>query len=257
MSPSPSQHVVRQAFRYASICFTHQPESGGVIPPNIGPRGRDWWYNASNESGLFYYDYFIQQSMPYFIKGESPPWCVSEIFQLQNTCYTVESSPDQSFEMVSAGYSGKELSTNTRCYFGIYIAGQTLEFLQSSTRIFYTMPFIVSSNDGQGQFPIFMFDVFFIMQDGWTPRPTYSSPGQIAVQVGSLAFSNDGGVEIQTAIGTIGNSLAIAKQLGYSTAFFAIRPNPIMLSQFPEMGVEIKWDYFSYKTNMYLCYYSK
>jgi len=73
MGPSLKQLAVRQAFKYCVDCFEMQPPTGGVEPPDKGPRGRDWWYDHSGDQ--WYYNYFIQQSMGSFLVGGAPIWC--------------------------------------------------------------------------------------------------------------------------------------------------------------------------------------
>ena len=75
MSPSPGQSRVRAAFKSAALCFAKQPDTDGAEPPSVGYRGRDWWYDQSQSSGLFYYDYFMQQTIPIFLDNLIPDWC--------------------------------------------------------------------------------------------------------------------------------------------------------------------------------------
>ncbi len=74
-TPSPDQLKVRAAFSKCVDCFNKSPWSGGAEPPALGHRSREWWYNASLGSGLWYYDYFIQQSWQTFFDGNTPDWC--------------------------------------------------------------------------------------------------------------------------------------------------------------------------------------
>ena len=74
-TPSAAQSKVRDAFKMSCNCFRRQPDSGGVVPPSLGPRDRSWWYNAAVGSGLWYYDYFIQKTLPFFYAGIIPDWC--------------------------------------------------------------------------------------------------------------------------------------------------------------------------------------
>lgn len=74
-SPSGAQRLVRRAFRYCVDCYNAQPYSGGVTPPAEGPRNRSWWYDQAVGSGLWYYDYFIQQTWSGFYAGQIPVWC--------------------------------------------------------------------------------------------------------------------------------------------------------------------------------------
>jgi len=74
-SPSPAQQEVRKAFKKCVDCFNVQPYSGGATPPDLGPRNRSWWYAAAAGSGLWYYDYFIQQTWAPFYEDTPPDWC--------------------------------------------------------------------------------------------------------------------------------------------------------------------------------------
>lgn len=68
------QLSVWEIFLECIECFGRQPEEGGVEPPEIGPRNRSWWYTAAIDSGLFYYTYFMGQTLPYRFAGEYPDW---------------------------------------------------------------------------------------------------------------------------------------------------------------------------------------
>lgn len=74
-TPSAAQRLVRAAFKKCVNCFALQPKTGGVEPPAIGPRNRSWWYDQAETSGLWYYDYFIQQTWPGFYQDTPPDWC--------------------------------------------------------------------------------------------------------------------------------------------------------------------------------------
>jgi len=78
-SPSGAQLEVRAAFKSCIKCYNNSPRTGGVVPPDIGYRSRAWWFNAAAGSGLWYYDYFISQTWPYFYGGITPDWCGEEI----------------------------------------------------------------------------------------------------------------------------------------------------------------------------------
>lgn len=75
-SPSIDQLEVREAFSKCVDCYNKSPRTGGVTPPTPGYRSRAWWYNAAAGSGLWYFDYFIQQSWATFFAGNTPDWCV-------------------------------------------------------------------------------------------------------------------------------------------------------------------------------------
>jgi hypothetical protein len=69
------QRNVRFIFKQCTKCFKRQPYDGGVTPPAIGPRSRTWWFDEAIESGLWYYDYFMQQSLNTYFSGIIPEWC--------------------------------------------------------------------------------------------------------------------------------------------------------------------------------------
>ena len=72
---TPTQHEVRQIFKECANCFNMQPHSGGAIPPATGPRNRAWWYSQAAGSGLWYYDYFMQQTLNSRFSDIIPNWC--------------------------------------------------------------------------------------------------------------------------------------------------------------------------------------
>ncbi len=57
-------------------CFNKQPEDGGVEPPTLGYRNRSWWYTDAGGSGLWYYTYFIKQTIIKYLTGVTPLWCM-------------------------------------------------------------------------------------------------------------------------------------------------------------------------------------
>ena len=93
-SPSGAQQAVRDAFEKCVDCYNKSPKTGGVEPPNIGYRSREWWYAAAGGSGLWYFDYFIQQSWSTFFGGGAPKWC-GEIVTAD--AGSLESQPDTNY----------------------------------------------------------------------------------------------------------------------------------------------------------------
>lgn len=71
-SPTAAQRATRDIFIKCKNCFNSQPKSGGVTPPTLGPRNREYWYTSSGGSGLFYYDYFMQQTLSTWFGAGSP-----------------------------------------------------------------------------------------------------------------------------------------------------------------------------------------
>lgn len=76
MSPSGAQRHVRKSFKSCCNCFGAQPMSGGEEPAGTGPYSREWWYTTAGPSGLWYYDYFMQQSLNKYLDNEVPKWCL-------------------------------------------------------------------------------------------------------------------------------------------------------------------------------------
>lgn len=73
--PSDEQIAQRIKFSRACKCFNRQTHTGGATPPALGPRNRSWWYDQSAGSGLFYFDYFMQQTLNAFSLSDSADWC--------------------------------------------------------------------------------------------------------------------------------------------------------------------------------------
>jgi hypothetical protein len=94
--PSMRQWAHREVFKYCVECFNRQPKTGGVEPPEIGPRNRSWWYDAAAESGIWYYDYFMQQTIWSVIDNIEPDWCKSWLPVIGDT-YISEQYPDEKF----------------------------------------------------------------------------------------------------------------------------------------------------------------
>jgi len=92
--PSTKQEYIRSMFKLSSRCFNIQPTTGGATPPDEGPRNRSWWYTAAGASGLWYYDYFIQQTINKYLSGAIPEWCY-----LKHTTYPL-------YSKYSRGYYG-------------------------------------------------------------------------------------------------------------------------------------------------------
>ena len=72
---SEAQWLVRRHFARSVYFWRLQPQTGGATPPDFGPRARTWWYTDAIGSGLWYYDYYIQQTMNAFLADTVPDWC--------------------------------------------------------------------------------------------------------------------------------------------------------------------------------------
>lgn len=111
-TPSGLQILVRHAFKKCVLCYNNQPYSGGVTPPAIGPRNRSWWYNDAASSGLWYFDYFIQQSWPPFFSVSPPDWC--RLLDLEDTFVATGNTwnPNANYSTNTSIRIGKKIDSN-------------------------------------------------------------------------------------------------------------------------------------------------
>ena len=82
-TPSAAQLYVRNIFLRAISYFHAQPPTGGWDGESVGPRGRDWWYEQSEGSGLYYYNYFMKLTLTLLFAGTLPMWAVVAATELQ------------------------------------------------------------------------------------------------------------------------------------------------------------------------------
>ena len=113
-TPSKAQRLVRRAFKRSCNCYNIQPYEGGVTPPAIGPRNRSWWHDQAGGSGLWYYDYFIQQTWNDFYANTPPNWC--KLLATEDT-YVDEYYPNNNFSTLPFVYVNKETNENYIAYF--------------------------------------------------------------------------------------------------------------------------------------------
>jgi len=92
--PSAKQLAIRAAFSRCVQCYNNQPATGGATPPALGPRNRSWWFSDAIGSGLWYYDYFIQQSWQTYFDGDTPDWCKNI---LESDVYVNQGQPDENY----------------------------------------------------------------------------------------------------------------------------------------------------------------
>jgi len=95
---SPAQIMQRSVFVSAVNCFNKQPATGGAEPPDTGPRNRSWWYSQSLGSGLFYYNYFMQQTINSILGGSAPDWCKIPITTF---CWILSNVPNNNYSASS------------------------------------------------------------------------------------------------------------------------------------------------------------
>jgi len=101
-----AQRVIRARFQNCVSCFNAAPFSGGVEPPDKGPRSRQWWY--SQAGAMWYYNYFIQQSMNTYLAGSTPDWCRSAV---ANETYVDSLYPNNNYLSSSYMYVSKDDDT--------------------------------------------------------------------------------------------------------------------------------------------------
>jgi hypothetical protein len=92
--PSLLQIYVRDIFKTCVDCFNAQPYTGGVTPPDWGPANRSYWYDQAEGSGLWYFDYFMQQTLDAYFGYTIPTWCKN---LLSITNYVHSGLPDNNF----------------------------------------------------------------------------------------------------------------------------------------------------------------
>lgn len=80
------QQLVRKIFLSATDCFQAQLKYHEITNPDLGFKSRGQWYNASLGSGLFYYTYFMRETLNImfgplihdkypFAFRQTPNWC--------------------------------------------------------------------------------------------------------------------------------------------------------------------------------------
>jgi hypothetical protein len=77
MSASLEQLKVRNAFKTGCDCWQHQTKTGQTPPPGASYKTREYWYTSSIGSGLFYYDYFMKNTLPDLNDLIIPTHCIS------------------------------------------------------------------------------------------------------------------------------------------------------------------------------------
>ena len=82
---SAARRAQREIFIKSKDCYNCQPYTGGITPPGWGPRNRSWWYDDALGSGLWYYDYFMQQTMNELLGSGVPYWCKAHLDSFQKT----------------------------------------------------------------------------------------------------------------------------------------------------------------------------
>ena len=91
---SNAQFEHRKIFRRSCDCYNLQLKTHVIIDPAFGPKSRGYWFDKALGSGLWYYDYFMQQTVNTFIATGTPDYCKKLIladssvwYQFPNTNY--------------------------------------------------------------------------------------------------------------------------------------------------------------------------
>jgi len=108
---SHKQIITRQIFTSCVECFRRQLNYEAITNPAIGYKSRGYWYQAATSSGLWYYDYFMQQTLnvmfgpqPHdkypFPNQQTPPWCAENLYA-ERWLYTPMAPDDFIFSLHS------------------------------------------------------------------------------------------------------------------------------------------------------------
>jgi len=171
---TPGQHTVRTAFQQCANCFNIQPYSGGETPPAIGPRNRSWWFAAAAGSGLWYFDYFMQQSLNIKLPGGVPDWCQA---YLAGAVQIDESRPNTNFH--SETYPGIRWFTGSHLEYFVKPLFPDIRTPQNATLYIYLRS---SINNEDKQYKTSVLGVYRILEDWspttltWNNRPSSAGP---------------------------------------------------------------------------------
>lgn len=255
MSPSIGQKIVRQAFKNCVSCFNFQPQEGGATPPNNGPRSRESWFEAAEESGLWYYDYFIQQSMPYFLAGQAPPWCISGPINFNNAGSSRSTIPDSFLSLGSYAFSGKSADMKDRAYLSIDISALTEEDVNLARGLLFSLtwqdqcavePFIL---------PYLKYDVLWLDNDGFPAGLSWNSPGNLVPLGEIFAFPNTLEEANQVNFFPLSGGIKAAKAKGYSNFCLCVKYSGENLPGEPDCYITILTSYTDPHSQAYLIYY--
>lgn len=132
-----AQKAHRKVYKQCVACYNNQPYSGGVTPPTTGFRNRSWWYNAAIGSGLWYFCYFMRQTINAFLAGGPVDWCsqltakdtnvrshmTNSKFGTNTTMITIKDVDKEIWIIVS-----KESANHTRLHLKISNAGYIAKY---------------------------------------------------------------------------------------------------------------------------------
>lgn len=81
----PGPATARSVIQRIADIWELQPPTGGVTPPQTGPRAKSWWRDNNPLADPIYYRWFVQESSVYVNYFTKPPWGIT------NNLYVVDS----------------------------------------------------------------------------------------------------------------------------------------------------------------------
>ncbi|MCK4794935.1 MAG: hypothetical protein KAV87_65000 [Desulfobacteraceae bacterium] len=190
---SNKQRVVRAAFKQCTRCFANQPDTGGVEPPAIGPRSREWWYQ--NNDGQWYYNNFMQDSMNIFLAGDIPNWCRSGTLPLPRQFYVDQRYPDVYSRNASFTFSGSWWQGGTenywirRSYWGIDISAILQADADKSNFLGIIFAYMNAIHPIEEEFPKFQSQpVYQVAWEGEMPNRTWNTQFGLLNKIGSVSL---------------------------------------------------------------------
>jgi len=99
-APGSWRWGTNEIFSKCQECLFIQPDIGGADDKLLGPMGRDKWYAQSGVSGLFWVNYFNQQTLDWMygpgkpnkwpFDYQTPPWCAKNRYSWRLNAYNEE-----------------------------------------------------------------------------------------------------------------------------------------------------------------------
>lgn len=224
--PSDLQEKVRAAFKKCTVCFNAQPKTGGVEPPDIGPRDREWWYDQAGAN--WYYNYFIGETWNIFYNGNIPDWCKSRTYGMDHSasfCHSPLGSctinPRSSFNIgiyISPCYGDTAVSKGCISFDLTQFALSELQEA-SSVPLTFTIYSYAYYDNAEDHPPV---DVIIeSMPIGTEAFPTeYSQLSNTQYHIGAFSFEPTYGGYERTQFADTKDFLIAAKNNGDTTVYF-------------------------------------
>lgn len=114
--------------------------TGGEEPSGEGPYSRTWWYTQAGASGLWYYDYFMQQSLIKFLGNQIPNWCLVPVIGGMYVSRVVKGGLGGGDSWAEAtGHAISNYNTYTPTFYAAPAAGLYLSGSQTEDPVTYQM----------------------------------------------------------------------------------------------------------------------